>query len=118
MTTGESRLSFVLYWLRKAGVFVVVTALFGWFFAEASPRAFPQHQTAGFAYGVLHGALMPLALPSLVMGKDVRIYAANNSGRVYKIGFICGINLCGLLFFGSIFWRPKRGAGDQRNQPQ
>jgi len=56
----------------------------------------------------LHGALMPMALPSLVIGQDVDIFAANNSGRPYKIGYIFGINLCGLIFFGAAFWKPKK----------
>jgi len=51
--------------------------------------------------------MMPLSLPSLVIGKDVPIYDANNLGRIYKIGYICGINVCGLAFFGPIFWRPR-----------
>ena len=53
---------------------------------------------------------MPLSLPSLIVGQDVDIYAANNSGRTYKIGYIVGINLCGLAFFGSAFWSPKSRA--------
>ena len=85
-----------------------VTVLFGWFYAWAAPSAFPPDRTAGFGFGLLHGALMPIALPSLVIGRDVPIYATNNSGRIYKIGYICGINVCGLAFFGSLFWRPKR----------
>jgi hypothetical protein len=40
----------------------------------------------------------------------VDIYTANNSGRPYKLGYIAGINLCGLAFFGSVFWRPGRKA--------
>jgi hypothetical protein len=96
--------------LRKAAVFLIVAVILGWFYAWASPWAFPREQRAGFGYGMLHGALMPMALPSLVMGKDVNIYAANNSGRVYKLGYITGINLCGLAFFGSAFWRPARKA--------
>lgn len=51
---------------------------------------------------------MPMALPSLVMGQDVEIFAKNNSGRPYKIGYIVGINLCGLIVFGSVFWKPGR----------
>ena len=57
---------------------------------------------------MLHGGLMPMALPSLVMGQNVDIFAANNSGRLYKLGYIAGINICGLIFFGSAFWRPKQ----------
>jgi hypothetical protein len=102
-------------WLRKIIIFIVVTALFGWFYGWASPRAFPKNKTFGFGYGMLHGALMPLALPSLLLGQDVEIFAADNSGRLYKIGYICGINACGVAFFGPLFWRPRRGAAVQKN---
>jgi cyanate permease len=85
----------------------IVTVLFGWFYGWASPWAFPKNHPADFKFGVLHGALMPLSLPTLVMGKDVAIYAADNSGRGYKIGYICGINACGLIFFGAAFRKPK-----------
>jgi len=50
---------------------------------------------------------MPVALPGLLMGKDLPIYAPVNSGRLYKLGYIAGINLCGLLFFGVLFRRPR-----------
>jgi cyanate permease len=98
---------FIRRWLRKVLTLAVVTVAFGWFYAWASPWAFPKSHTADFKYGVLHGALMPIALPALVMGKDVPIYAPDNSGRSYKMGYICGINACGLLFFGAAFRRPK-----------
>jgi hypothetical protein len=51
--------------------------------------------------------MMPISLPTLLLGKDVTIYATENTGRGYKIGYICGINLCGLIFFGVAFSRPK-----------
>ena len=94
--------------LKKAVNLVVVGVIFGWIYAWASPHVFPRDVNAGFGLGLAHGALMPMALPSLVIGKDVDIYAANNSGRLYKIGYIAGINLCGLVFFGSAFWRPAK----------
>lgn len=93
---------------RKAATLTVVTLLFGWLYAWASPWAYPPDRTAGFAYGCLQGALMPLSLPSLVVGQNVRIYDDNNRGRIYKIGYICGVNVCGLVFIGPLFWRPKR----------
>ena len=96
---------------RKILALVVVTVVFGYFYSWASPWAFPQTRTAGFAYGILHGALMPIALPSLLLGRDVPIYDTENSGRFYKVGYICGINLCGLAFFGSLFWRPRNPTG-------
>ena len=97
--------------LRKAVILVVVGVIFGWVYAWASPWVFPRERPAGFGHGVAHGALMPMALPSLLIGKDVEIYAPNNSGRLYKIGYIAGINICGLVFFGSAFWRPAKKSG-------
>ena len=56
---------------------------------------------------------MPAALPSLVAGGDVPIFAANNTGRNYKLGYIAGINLCGLIFFGLAF-RPQKEKNPRR----
>ena len=63
---------------------------------------------AGFARGVLHGALMPCALPNLLVGKDVTIYAPLNTGRTYNLGYTVGVNGCGAIFFGVFFWRISR----------
>ena len=103
-------------WLQKITYFLIASMLLGWFYGWASPRAFPKDKTMGFGYGMLHGALMPLALPSLLMCQDVEIFAPENSGRIYKIGYICGINVCGLSFFGPLFWRPRRKEAGQKNQ--
>jgi hypothetical protein len=65
-------------------------------------------QPAGFSRGVLHGVLMPMALPNLLIGHDVTIYAASNTGRSYKLGYTAGVNACGLIFFGFFFWRVNR----------
>jgi hypothetical protein len=53
---------------------------------------------------------MPVALPSLLLGRDVPIYAPINTGRTYKLGYIAGINLCGLVFFGAAFRQPRKQA--------
>jgi hypothetical protein len=102
--------SFLTTLLRKAVTLVVVGFLFGMLYDWAGRWAYPADRPVGFNYGVLHGAMMPISLPTLVMGKDVTIYAINNTGRGYKIGYICGLNLCGLIFFGLAFHRPKRDA--------
>jgi len=104
--------------LRKAATMAVVTAVFGWLFSWASPWAFPHERTAGFSYGLLHGAMMPLSLPSLAFARDVPIYDANNSGRTYKIGYICGVDICGLCFIGPLFWRQKNSKAGHKNQPR
>jgi hypothetical protein len=71
-------------------------------------------EPAGFCRGAVQGALMPCALPNLLVGDDVTIYAARNTGRMYKLGYTCGVNVCGAFFFGMFFlrvsrWRRERG---------
>src|SRR5581483_11192019 len=59
----------------------------GLVYGVADGRFFPENTRVGFKHGVVHGALMPMALPSLLMGKDVKIYDENNDGRNYKLGY-------------------------------
>jgi hypothetical protein len=47
---------------------------------------------AGFSRGVLQGAL----------------YAVKNTGLRYKLGYTAGVNGCGAVFFGCVFWRVAR----------
>ena len=75
----------------------------GW----AATRSYKPEQVAGFYLGLLHGFLMPAALPGLLMGNNFPIYAPNNSGRLYNIGYLVGINTCGTLFFGVAFRFPR-----------
>ncbi len=95
-------------WLKKIAVFATTILLLSWLYAWTSPHAYPKDRPLDFGHGALHGALMPMALPSLALGQDVEIFAANNTGRPYKLGYIVGINLCGLLVFGAAFWKPKK----------
>jgi hypothetical protein len=97
----------VRFLVRKVITLAVVTVVFGWLYGWASPWAFSARTPSGFTYGLLHGAMMPLSLPSLLIGKNVTIYNDNNAGRIYKIGYICGVNICGLIFIGPLFWRPR-----------
>lgn len=94
--------------LLKAARLTVIGIIIGWVFAWVSPHMFPRDKEYGVAFGALHGAMMPIALPSLIMGKNVEIFGTPNTGRGYKIGYICGINFCGLIFFGSAFWKPSK----------
>ena len=95
------------FFARKAILLALSTVLFGYVYSKFSPMAYASSHPAGFGLGFLHGALMPLSLPSLVVGQNVSIYDDNNLGRLYKIGYICGVNVCGMLFLGPLFWRPR-----------
>ncbi len=94
--------------VKKAVWLVVVGLLLGLSYDWMAKRFYGPEHEAGFRLGAVHGALMPIALPRLLMGKDVPIYAPNNTGRTYKMGYIAGINLCGLIFFGILFRRGSR----------
>jgi len=89
--------------LATLATLVVLGVLFGWLSAWAAPRYYGADRVPDFRLGVLHGALMPVALPSLLMGHDVPIFTPTLPGRLYKLGYIAGINLCGLIFFGPAF---------------
>lgn len=71
---------------------------------------------AGFGRGLIQGALMPMALPTLLVGVDVMIYAERNTGVPYKLGYTMGVTACGAVFFGAAFarvtrWRKGGGGG-------
>jgi hypothetical protein len=111
---NELRSTVAASWAKRLAVKAATLALLGlvlgFGYDWAAPRFYGPGRVAGFRLGVLHGALMPVALPSLLLGKDVPIYAENNQGRVYKLGYIAGINACGFVFFGLAFWRPRKGS--------
>ena len=94
-------------WGIKLIRLVLAGVLLGFCYKEAVPRLYHPESRAGFWVGSVHGFLMPVALPDLLAGEDVPIFAANNTGRNYKLGYIAGINLCGLIFFGMAF-RPQK----------
>ena len=99
-------------WLRaglaKAIRLIVLGVALAVFYDWGSARFYPATAESGFWRGTLHGALMPMALPALVAGRDVPIYAERNTGRGYKLGYIAGINACGLVVFGTMFLGPRR----------
>jgi hypothetical protein len=107
----------VLVVLKRAAVLVLVAFAIGWTLNRIEVALERRNQPAGFFRGVLQGALMPMALPNLAVGQDVAIYAHNNTGRFYKMGYTMGVNACGLIFFGFFFWRVRRMRGGRIGFP-
>ena len=97
-----------LAFLRRILVIAVATALIAALVHAAAAALEKNPRPAGFARGLLQGALMPAALPNLIVGNDVTIYSENNTGVPYKLGYTCGVNGCGAVFFGMFFWRINR----------
>ena len=97
----------------KTALGVMVVMLLVSTLHRLTDRVADDPQPAGFWHGVAHGALMPLAMPGLALGHDVEIYATNNTGRTYKLGYTVGLSGCDALFFGVCFrrwsrWKNKR----------
>jgi hypothetical protein len=88
--------------------FFLVAFTVGWMLNHVAASMEQCGRPAGFKRGVVQGALMPMALPSLLFGRDVMIYSPVNTGVNYKLGYTTGVNSCGALFFGFFFWRVSR----------
>jgi hypothetical protein len=93
--------------LRVAS-FLTIAALIGGVLNHVSASLEHSARPAGFARGVVQGALMPMSFPNLLVGRDITIYSQNNTGVSYKLGYTSGVNACGALFFGFVFWRLRR----------
>jgi hypothetical protein len=93
--------------LRILSILAVAIVL-GFVMRHASAALERSSRPAGFLRGMFQGALMPAALPNLLVGNDVIIYAQNNTGVTYKLGYTFGVNACGAIFFGIFFWRLNR----------
>ena len=108
----------ILKVVKSIAQLIIVSLIVGYILNHTAKPGSTQ-EPAGFFLGMLHGALCPCALPNLAAGFDVPIYALNNVGRMYKLGFAAGINVCGVFFFALLYsqvklWRKKPV---QKNKP-
>ncbi len=98
---------------RRLMVVLAVALSVGFALKWVGQRLDQRQVAAGFGQGFFQGASMPLALPTLLTGVDVTIYAVNNTGVTYKIGYILGITGCGAFFFGTVYGQV--GVGRRRS---
>lgn len=64
---------------------VVIRLVRGWLYTRAGANLYPADKVFGFAWGMAHGALMPMGLPALLMGQEVSIFSEANNGRPLRI---------------------------------
>ena len=107
-TQAKAVRPFLIRLLLRLLVIALVSGALGWLLHHSAKSVGANAQPVGFGHGVLHGALMPCALPALLVGSDLKIYAPNNTGHAYNLGYTVGVNGCGLIFFGALFWRISR----------
>lgn len=94
--------------IRRTLTTLMMAALVGWFMHQIARHFDRSPEPAGFGRGLLQGALMPAAMPNLLVGSDVTIYAQKNTGVPYKLGYTLGVDACGAIFFGYFFFRLNR----------
>ncbi len=104
----KSKTQRLLLLAARVLMLVAIAAGVGWTLNRIGSNLEGDGQPAGFARGMIQGALMPMALPNLLVGQDVNIYSTNNTGIRYKLGYSSGVNICGAVFFSFMFWRLKR----------
>lgn len=92
-----------LHWAIRAALAVATALVLAWLCGAAMRADAKLTSPPGLFRGMLHGAMMPIAWPTLLAGQDQVIYAALNQGRVYKLGYSLGVNLSGMVFFGWFF---------------
>lgn len=90
-----------------------VALLLGWLCGVAMRADARLETPPGFLRGLLHGGMMPIAWPALLVGHDQAIYAERNQGRTYKLGYSMGVNLSGLVFIAG----PLLGLGVLKRRP-
>jgi F0F1-type ATP synthase membrane subunit c/vacuolar-type H+-ATPase subunit K len=108
MTTPPARPSLLRRFLLRLLTFLIAAVLIGLLTRHLLAMLSRNPEPAGFVQGMLQGALMPAALPNLLVGDDVKIYAEVNNGVHYKLGYAFGVDVCGALFFGMFFLRLSR----------
>jgi len=92
----------------RVTVLLILAYVIGALLTRVSGVVSSTSQPAGFRVGVIQGALMPMSFPNLLVGRDVTIYSLHNTGISYKLGYTTGVNGCGALFFGFLYWRVSR----------
>jgi hypothetical protein len=111
MTDRQVKVSAGRRWVKTAvrlSLVLLVAAAIGSLLTRVSASFDHSTHPAGFSLGVLQGALMPMSFPNLLVGHDVTIYSPHNTGVSYKLGYTTGVNGCGAVFFGVLFWRLSR----------
>lgn len=73
-----------LFW---AGLLLVTAMLTSCAPAYYSPQQY------GFLYGLLHGAILPIAIVGKIFGMDHNLYALNNSGFWYWLAYFLGLTV-------------------------
>jgi hypothetical protein len=77
---------------KRSLVFIILVASL--VFTSCAPAG-NTHYEYGFFYGIWHGNIALFALIGKLFGADIGIYAENNSGFLYVLGYLIGLGIIG-----------------------
>lgn len=79
-------MKYLLFAVAIGGLFLTGCAS-----AEAIDPCIDPANSEGFLMGLIQGFIAPITFIVSLFDKDVAIYAVNNSGWLYDLGFLLGI---------------------------
>jgi hypothetical protein len=82
-----------LQWVMLAGFMILLTSCAN---NEMVEGCF-QGKTYGFLWGLWHGIIAPVDLVLMFFRDDITVYAPNNNGFWYALGFLLGSGGWGLM---------------------
>ena len=90
--------SFLLKMILPLAVIIVLILMSGCANNEVVEQCLSGHKY-GFLGGLWHGFIAPFDFIGMLFDKDITMYAQNNNGGLYALGFLLGSG--GWGFFGS-----------------
>ena len=75
----------------KKRILIGTSLLFVLFLVTSCAPVGMSQQEYGLIYGIVHGFISPFVLIAKLFGAHVGLYAENNTGLLYWLGFIAGL---------------------------
>jgi hypothetical protein len=82
--------------MKPNRILIVSAFLLVLFFITSCAPVGMSTQEYGLLYGIVHGFISPFVFIARFFGAHIGLYAANNTGLLYWVGFILGL----VLLFG------------------
>ena len=79
--------------MKPKRIFIGSLLLLAIFFVTSCAPVGMTQEEYGFIYGIVHGFISPFVLIAKLLGVQIGLYAENNTGSLYWLGYILGVVL-------------------------
>ena len=79
--------------MKPKRIFIGLLLLLVLFFVISCAPVGMTTEEYGLLYGIVHGFISPFVLIAKLLGVNIGLYAENNTGSLYWLGFILGLVL-------------------------